>query len=537
MVHHPDFPAFERLARSGAKTIPVMVELVLDVETPVSVFRKLRHAGPGFLLESVEGGETWGRYSLLSVSARMRITLAGNTLVVDEAGGRRMLPALDPLTALRELLLAERPAEVPSIPRFAGGAVGYLGFDLVRRFERLPERTIDDLGIPVAQLLVADTAVVFDHLSHTVKIIHSTRVGEDPETDYRRAMAVLAHTVDLVTGPDPAPFPAPSLAPSPTLSHEAGDGRAPDPGRGARPAEFVSAMGGERFAAAVARARELIHAGDAVQVVLSHRLSRPFAGDAFDAYRALRVINPSPYMFYLDFGDLQVAGASPEVLVRVEGREVHLRPIAGTRARGRTSAEDDRLAAELLADAKEVAEHLMLVDLGRNDLGRVCEFGSVEVAEFQSIERYSHVMHLVSALRGRLKPGLDCFDALRACFPAGTVSGAPKVRAMEIIEELEPTRRGIYAGAVGYVDFQGNLDTAIAIRTLVFHAGLAHAQVGAGVVADSTPEGELRETWAKAEALCRAVEMADRGLMLAPSAPRPDSEPAHLRRRTAAASP
>jgi anthranilate synthase component 1 len=240
-------------------------------------------------------------------------------------------------------------------------------------------------------------------------------------------------------------------------------------------------------------------------------------------------------MFYLDFGDLQVAGASPEVLVRVEGREVHLRPIAGTRARGRTGAEDERLAAELRADAKEVAEHLMLVDLGRNDLGRVCEFGSVEVAEYQTVERYSHVMHLVSALRGRLKPGLDCFDALRACFPAGTVSGAPKVRAMEIIDELEPTRRGIYAGAVGYVDFQGNLDTAIAIRTLVFHAGRAHAQVGAGVVADSTPEGELRETLAKAEALCRAVEMADRGLALMPAAARRDPEPAHLRR--AAASP
>jgi anthranilate synthase component 1 len=517
MAHHPDITTFERLARSGAKTIPVMVELVLDTETPVSVFRKLRAAGPGFLLESVEGGETWGRYSLLSVSAGIRITVRGETLTVEDATGRRTLPALDPLAALRELLLAERPAEVASIPRFAGGAVGYLGFDLVRRFERLPARAVDDLGIPTAQLLVADTAVVFDHLSHTVKIIHSTRVGEDPAADYRRAAAVLAHTVDLVTGPERAPaverFP---------------DSAAPAP-------EFVSAMGGERYAAAVARARELIHAGDAVQVVLSHRLSRPFAGDPFDAYRALRVINPSPYMFYLDFGDLQVAGASPEVLVRVEGREVHLRPIAGTRARGRTGAEDERLAAELRADAKEVAEHLMLVDLGRNDLGRVCEFGSVEVAEYQTVERYSHVMHLVSALRGRLKPGLDCFDALRACFPAGTVSGAPKVRAMEIIDELEPTRRGIYAGAVGYVDFQGNLDTAIAIRTLVFHAGRAHAQVGAGVVADSTPEGELRETLAKAEALCRAVEMADRGLALMPAAARRDPEPAHLRR--AAASP
>jgi anthranilate synthase component I len=525
MAHHPEFPAFERLARAGAKAIPVMVELVLDTETPVSVFRKLRHAGPGFLLESVEGGETWGRYSLLSVSARMRITVHGDTLVVDAAEGRRTLPARDPLSALRDLLLAEKPAEVPSIPRFAGGAVGYLGFDLVRRFERLPERATDDLGIPVAQLLVADTAVVFDHLSHTVKIIHATRVGEDPEADYRRATAHLAHTVDLVTGPDPPP---------------SGGNPPADGDHGGRGGEFVSAMGGERFQAAVARARELIHAGDAVQVVLSHRLSRPFAGDPFDAYRALRVINPSPYMFYLDFGDLQVAGASPEVLVRVEGREVHLRPIAGTRARGRTSAEDDRLAQELRADAKEVAEHLMLVDLGRNDLGRVCEFGSVEVAEFQSIERYSHVMHLVSALHGRLKPGLDCFDALRACFPAGTVSGAPKVRAMEIIDELEPTRRGIYAGAVGYVDFQGNLDTAIAIRTLVFHAGLAHAQVGAGVVADSTPEGELRETWAKAEALCRAVEMADLGLALAPvrpHIPHIGKEPAHLRRRAPAASP
>jgi anthranilate synthase component 1 len=289
-------------------------------------------------------------------------------------------------------------------------------------------------------------------------------------------------------------------------------------------------MGDERFKAVEEAIREWIRAGEAVQVVLSHRLSRPFAGDPFDTYRALRVINPSPYMFYLDFGDLQVAGASPEVLVRVEGREVQVRPIAGTRPRGATAAEDAALAAALRADPKEQAEHLMLVDLGRNDLGRVCEFGSVAVFDFHTIERYSHVMHLVSGVRGVLRPGLDCFDALRACFPAGTVSGAPKVRAMELIEALEPTRRGIYAGAVGYVDFQGNLDTAIAIRTLVFHRGQAHVQVGAGIVADSTPEGELKETLDKAAALARAVEMAEDGLALPSSNGRLEPTPAHLRR-------
>jgi anthranilate synthase component I len=511
-MYYPDFTAFERLAAAGAQAIPVMRELVLDTETPVSVFQKLRGRGPAFLLESVEGGETWGRYSLLAAGGRTRITLRGSALTVAEDGRTRSVPAADPLAALRSLLLAERRAEVPGIPRFAGGAVGYLGYDLVRHFERLPESARDDLGIPAAQLLVAETVVVFDHLSHTVKIIHSAPVGGDPRAAYERARATLERTEAEVVGPAPA---APRTGTRPSATSE--------------PRRFESGMGAERFRAAVREIRELILAGDAVQVVLSHRLSRPYDGDPFDTYRALRVINPSPYMFYLDFGDLQVAGASPEVLVRVEGDEVLVRPIAGTRPRGATTAEDRAFAQALAADPKEQAEHLMLVDLGRNDLGRVCTFGTVAVEDFHTIERYSHVMHLVSGVRGRLRPGLDCFDALRACFPAGTVSGAPKVRAMEIIESLEPTRRGVYAGAVGYVDFQGNLDTAIAIRTLVFHRGQAHVQVGAGIVADSTPEGELQETLAKAEALCRAVDMAEGGLAL--SEPRRlEPAPSHLRR-------
>jgi anthranilate synthase component 1 len=511
-MYFPDFQDFERLARSGVRTVPVMRELVLDTETPVSVFRKLRSRGPAFLLESVEGGETWGRYSLLAAGGRTRIVLGEAELEV-HVDGRIERIAGDPLAALRAFLAADRRAEVPGIPRFAGGAVGYLGYDLVRHFERLPSKAQDDLQIPRAQFLVAETVVVFDRLSHTVKLVHSAPVGGDPRADYARAETTLAAVEALVRGPAerPAAEPAtgePATEPAPRSSR----------------ARFVSGMGDERFKAGV----EAI--GEAVQVVLSHRLSRPFAGDPFDTYRALRVINPSPYMFYLDFGDLQVAGASPEVLVRVEGREVQVRPIAGTRPRGATAAEDAALAAALRADPKEQAEHLMLVDLGRNDLGRVCEFGSVAVFDFHTIERYSHVMHLVSGVRGVLRPGLDCFDALRACFPAGTVSGAPKVRAMELIEALEPTRRGIYAGAVGYVDFQGNLDTAIAIRTLVFHRGQAHVQVGAGIVADSTPEGELKETLDKAAALARAVEMAEDGLALPSSNGRLEPTPAHLRR-------
>jgi anthranilate synthase component 1 len=481
-----------------------MAELLLDTETPVSAFRKLHLAGPAFLLESMEGGEKWGRYSLLAAGARVRFEVRGRTVTIDEGGRSRAVSTDDPLAVLEELLARHRPAELPGVPRFAGGAVGYVGYDLARRFERLPERAADDLGLADAQLMIADTAVVFDNLAHTVKVVHMAAVGDDPRADYERATAALARTVALLTGPD---------RPGPALALPAGTARA------AVAPDFESAMGAERFRAAVERIRGLIHAGEAIQVVLSHRLSRAFTGDPFDTYRALRVINPSPYMFYLDFGSLQVAGASPEVLVRVEGGTVTVRPIAGTRPRGADAGEDATLEQGLRADPKELAEHLMLVDLGRNDVGRVCEFGSVEVEEFQTVERYSHVMHLVSAVRGRLRPGLDCFDAFRACFPAGTVSGAPKVRAMEIIEELEPTRRGIYAGAIGYFDFQGNLDTAIAIRTLVFRDGQVHLQVGAGIVADSRPERELEETLAKARALFRAVEMADRGLALAGAAP------------------
>jgi anthranilate synthase component 1 len=513
-MYFPEFKDFERLATSGVRAVPVMRELVLDTETPVSVFQKLRSQGAAFLLESVEGGETWGRYSLLAAGGRTRIVLQGGDLEVRVDGRTEHLAAGDPLAGLRAFLARDRRAEVPGVPRFAGGAVGYLGYDLVRHFERLPDLAADDLELPLAQFLLAETVVVFDHLSHTVKLVHSAPVGKDPRAEYARAQAALAAVEALVKGPAPS-------------GHAT---RGPNPARDSSRPRFVSGMGNERFLAGVATIRELIRAGEAVQVVLSHRLSRPFAGDPFDTYRALRVINPSPYMFYLDFGDLQLAGASPEVLVRVEGREVQVRPIAGTRPRGATTAEDHGLAAALVADPKEQAEHLMLVDLGRNDLGRVCDFGSVEVQDFHTIERYSHVMHLVSGVRGRLRPGLDCFDALRACFPAGTVSGAPKVRAMEIIESLEPTRRGIYAGAVGYVDYQGNLDTAIAIRTLVFHRGQAHVQVGAGIVADSTPEGELQETLAKAEALARAVEMAEDGLALPGATRRLEPAPSHLRR-------
>ncbi len=494
-MYNPDIKEFERLAREGAHAVPVRVELVLDSETPVSAFHKIRSGGPAFLLESMGGGESWGRYSLLASGARARFEVRGPTILLEENGASRKETSTDPLAVMQALLAAHRPASIPGLPRFAGGAVGYLAYDFVRRIERLPEHAADDLALPEAQFMIADTAVVFDHRDHTVTVVHNAPLSGDSRADYERAIRALDRTVELLTAPARE-----GLRPLPG---------APEARVGGSPGEFQSSMGEPRFLAAVTRIRELIHAGEAIQVVLSHRLSRPFAGDPFDTYRALRVINPSPYMFYLDFGSLQIAGASPEVLVRIVGREVTVRPIAGTRPRGASDAEDRELESSLRSDAKELAEHLMLVDLGRNDVGRVSEFGSVGVEEFTAVERYSHVMHLVSAIHGRLRPECGGLDALRACFPAGTVSGAPKVRAMEIIEELEPTRRGIYAGAIGYVDFQGNLDTAIAIRTLVFHRGQAHLQVGAGIVADSVPERELEETMAKARALFRAVEMAE----------------------------
>jgi len=477
---------FLSLARSG-NLVPVSCDLPADLETPISAFLKLRNGSEAFLLESVEGGEKVGRYSFLGVGPFLslraydgRVELRGKEISEVRRG--------DPLAITRDLLRRYRPTGMNGLPRFYGGAVGYFAYDLVRHFERLPNRPPDDLGLPTCYLVFADAVVVFDHVKHTIKIVANALVDGDGGAAYRQAV----ERVESLYARLRAPLLLPELA-----------------GRVDYLQQTEMPVGD--FVAAVERAKEYVRAGDIFQVVLSRRFSLEVPGvDGLDVYRALRTVNPSPYMFFLDFDGVQIAGSSPELLVRLEGDLVETRPLAGTRPRGRDEAEDRRLEADLLADEKERAEHIMLVDLGRNDLGRVCRYGTVEVSELMATERFSHVMHIVSDVRGRLQPGRDAIDVLRACFPAGTVAGAPKVRAMEIIDELEPVARGPYAGAVGYVGFSGNMDTCITIRTIVMAGGRAYLQAGAGIVADSVPEREYVETVNKAKALVRALELAGR---------------------------
>jgi len=470
-----------------------------DLETPVSAFLKLGSSQYAFLLESVERGENVGRYSFLGSQPYLVFESKGRRVRITGPEGedeRELAPGSDPLTVLKELLTRRRFVASPELPRFCGGAVGYLSYDLVRFFEELPDSTDDDLDLPDCMLVFTDTYLIFDHLQRKILITANAYVGDDPDAAYDEAVAKIDAMVErlarhmdrphLVSSPPPATIAAATAA--------------------------ESNMTPEQFMAGVTRAKEYIAAGDAIQVVLSQRLTKPLRADPFDVYRALRALNPSPYMYYLTYGDLKIIGSSPERLVSEEEGEVITRPIAGSRPRGETAEEDDALIAELLSDDKERAEHIMLVDLGRNDIGRVCEPGTVEVDKLMTVERYSHVSHLVSNVRGRLAAGKDQFDVLRACFPAGTVSGAPKIRAMEIIDELEPTRRGPYAGAIGYFSFSGNMDTAITIRTIVAKDDTAYVQAGAGIVADSVPEREYQETMNKAMALLRALEMAEAGL-------------------------
>ena len=477
---------FLSLARSG-NLVPVSCDLPADLETPISALLKLRNGSEAFLLESVEGGEKVGRYSFLGVGPFLSLRAYDGRVELRGKGISEVRQG-DPLAITRELLQRYRPTGMNGLPRFYGGAVGYFAYDLVRHFERLPNRPPDDLGLPACYLVFADAVVVFDHVKHTIKIVANALVDGDGGAAYRQAV----ERVESLYARLHAPLLLPELA-----------GRVDYLQRTEMPV-------GD-FVAAVERAKEYVRAGDIFQVVLSRRFSLEVPGvDGLDVYRALRTVNPSPYMFFLDFDGVQIAGSSPELLVRLEGDLVETRPLAGTRPRGRDEAEDRRLEADLLADEKERAEHIMLVDLGRNDLGRVCRYGTVEVSELMATERFSHVMHIVSDVRGRLQPGLDAVDVLRACFPAGTVAGAPKVRAMEIIDELEPVARGPYAGAVGYVGFSGNMDTCITIRTIVMAGGRAYLQAGAGIVADSVPEREYVETVNKAKALVRALELAGR---------------------------
>lgn len=485
----PDLKEFVAKAREG-NLIPVYKEVMADMETPLSAFLKLERGRYAFLLESVEGGERIGRYSFLGSNPGKVFTAKGRTVAVEDETGRRSFEsATDPLDDLAALLRAYRPVAVPGLPRFSGGAVGYAAYDAVRYFEKLPDKNPDDLGLPDLFFMFTDTILIFDHVRHTIKIVSNARVDGDPARAYETAVRTIRRIEACMRNP----LPARPIEIAPVQ----------------REAAFRSNVTREEYEAMVARAQEYIRAGDVIQVVPSQRLETEVHAPPFNVYRALRSINPSPYMYYLQLGDVCVVGSSPEVHVRCEDGLVEVRPIAGTRPRGRDEGEDLALERDLLTDPKERAEHIMLVDLGRNDIGRVCRYGTVKPRELMVVERYSHVMHIVSDIQGRLREGKTAFDVLRASFPAGTVSGAPKIRAMEIIDEIENLRRGPYAGAVGYFSFTGNLDSCITIRTILIKGTRAFVQAGGGVVADSVPAREYEETLNKARAMLRAIAMAE----------------------------
>ena len=487
----PHIDTFRELTRHG-NLIPIYREIMADMDTPVTAFKKLDDGRFSFLLESIEGGEKWGRYSFLGSSPSLIVRSKGNNVEIIENGVTTTQTAEDPLACIRDLLARFSPVEVEGLPRFFGGAVGYLGYDMVRHFEHLPTAKPALIDAYDAYFLVTDTIVIFDTMRQKIKVVSNAHLdgGKSPDEAYREATDKIEAIIRRLRTPLPIEVPPPS----------------------GRRVELRSNVERPEFEAAVDKAKEYVRAGDIIQVVLSQRFSGELSAAPLDIYRALRTLNPSPYMFFLRLDDTVIAGASPEVMVRKEGTRVELRPIAGTRPRGATPGEDARLAEELLADPKERAEHVMLVDLGRNDLGRVCRTGTVNVTELMVIERYSHVMHIVSNVQGELEGDRDAFDLVRATFPAGTLSGAPKVRAMEIIDELEPVRREIYGGAVGYFSFSGNMDLAIAIRTLVIKDGAVHLQAGAGLVADSDPVAEWQETVNKGMAVMKAIELAENGL-------------------------
>jgi len=495
------FPSFERFSSlaSEATLVPVWREFLFDVDTAVTAYAKLAEPPFGFLLESVVGGEQWARYSFLGTNPSGAWRLKdGQVDWWSRAEGWTPVQTDDPLGDLDARLRAHVPADAPGLPRFWGGAVGYFGYDIIRYIERLPDAPRDDLDLPDGLFVFTDIVLAIDNLRGRAMAIAAVPVDAGAtESQLREVYDDAARrTAEVVERLAEADAPAPlSLAPEPDE----------DP-------DFSSSMTRGEYEAGVERIREYVRAGDAFQVVLSQRLSFPLTSTPFDLYRGLRSLNPSPYLYLLEVEDVTLIGSSPEVLVRVEDGRVTVRPIAGTRPRGATAEEERALSEDLLADEKELAEHRMLVDLGRNDVGRVAEYGTVTVPELMVVERYSHVMHIVSQVEGRLREGLGAVDVFRACFPAGTVSGAPKVRAMQIIDELEPVRRGPYAGAVGHFNYGGaSMDTAITIRTVVAKDGMAYVQAGAGIVADSNPSAEYEETLNKARALLRAAAMVDGG--------------------------
>jgi anthranilate synthase component 1 len=476
-MYHPNLEEAIKLKGEG-NLLPVYREINADLETPVSAFLKINLGGYSFLLESVEGGERLGRYSLIGTEP-YKVILT------------RSSDPVDPLTTVSSEMSHYKVVPIEGLPRFCGGAVGYLAYETASRFERLPSPGKDPLGLPEALFMMTKTLLIFDHVTHKIKVLSHVALDGDIETSYIQATRDIDELVNRLHAPLPREPGAGTHQIKPSCSKP------------------VSNFTKEGFEAAVNKIKNYIGSGEAIQVVLSQRMAQPTEASPFDIYRALRSVNPSPYMFFLDCKDFHIIGSSPEILVRVENGTVTTRPLAGTRPRGQNPSEDAALEHELRNDEKERAEHIMLVDLGRNDIGRVSRPGSVEVSELMNVERYSHVMHLVTQVQGKLLDGLTSFDAMRACFPAGTVSGAPKIRAMEIIAELEHEKRGPYAGAAGYFSFSGNMDMAIAIRTMVMSKGVAYTQSGCGIVYDSIPEAEYQETLNKAQALLGAVRQAE----------------------------
>lgn len=490
-MYYPDKEEFIKLAKRG-NLVPVYREILADFETPLSAFTKIDRGSHSFLLESVEGGESLARYSFLGSAPSLVFSSKGRRITLTEGRiSRNFITKDDPIEELRRILNGFKFVKVKGLPRFSGGLVGFLGYDMVRFLEDVPDKNSDDLKLPDSVFMLTDTLLIFDHVDHKIKVVSNVHIKGDPSKSYDEAVKKIESIIKHLKTPLP----------------KTGSGFL----KRKRPLKLKSNFTKREYEGIVKKAKGYVKRGDIIQAVLSQRLQAPIESHPFEIYRALRSINPSPYMYYLKLGDFSLVGSSPEIMVRCEDGFIELRPIAGTRPRGASQGEDERLARDLLNDPKERAEHIMLVDLGRNDVGRVSEYKSVKVSELMTIEKYSHVMHIVSDVTGRLKKDCDTFDLIRATFPAGTVTGAPKVRAMEIIDELENIRRGPYAGSVGYFSFSGNLDSCITIRTILIKGGLAYIQAGAGIVADSKPEREYEETMNKAKALLRAIEMAERG--------------------------
>lgn len=487
-MYYPSKKEFIKLSKKG-NLIPVYSEIEADLETPVSSFLKIGEGDYSYLLESVEGEESIARFSFLGAAPSLVFKSKGRRIEITEnKRARRFVASEDPLSEIKKIMRQFKFVKIAGLPRFSGGLVGYMGYDMIRFFEDIPDKNPDDLKVPDSIFMLTDTLIIFDHLMHKIKIVSNARIAGNPSKAYDNAVKKIGMIERKLSGAAPA-------------------GRKPQViGRKVR---IKSNFTEKTYSDIVRKAKKYIKNGDIIQIVPSQRLEVKLGRrDHFRIYRNLRSINPSPYMYYLKLGDIKLIGSSPEIMVRYEDGKIELRPIAGTRPRGRNETEDIKLEKELLADPKERAEHIMLVDLGRNDIGRAAEFNSVKVIDLMRVEKYSHVMHIVSDITGKLSKSKDAYDVIRAAFPAGTVSGAPKIRAMEIIDELEPTRRGTYAGCVGYFSFSGNVDTCITIRTILVKNNKAYVQAGGGIVADSRPDREYQETLNKARALIKAIEEA-----------------------------